>query len=144
MIIKMRTKKMRKLFYVLLMATMTLSCSKYVTIDDTVNRLKPPVTLVSRSLPRSDGQVLFKIMDGRGKTFTSRDNSLYSVVPGSVIVPVRSPSFKDIDKVLMRLKSPVIVIGKYGRVLKVEDKRGKIVTIDDITLNGYNVGDEIK
>jgi len=135
---------MRKLFYVLLMATMTLSCSKYVTIDDTVNRLKPPVTLVSRSLPRSDGQVLFKIMDGRGKTFTSRDNSLYSVVPGSVIVPVRSPSFKDIDKVLMRLKSPVIVIGKYGRVLKVEDKRGKIVTIDDITLNGYNVGDEIK
>ena len=140
----MRTKKMRKLFYVLLMATMTLSCSKYVTIDDTVNRLKPPVTLVSRSLPRSDGQVLFKIMDGRGKTFTSRDNSLYSVVPGSVIVPVRSPSFKDIDKVLMRLKSPVIVIGKYGRVLKVEDKRGKIVTIDDITLNGYNVGDEIK
>lgn len=135
---------MIKLFYVLLMATMTLSCSKYVTIDNTVNRLKPPVTIISRSLPRSDGQILFKIMDGRGKTYTSRDNSLYSAQPGSVIIPAHSPTFNNIDKVLMKLKSPVVVIGKYGRVLKVKDKRGKIVTIDDITLTGYKVGDKIK
>ncbi len=138
---------MKKLF-VLFVALLTLSsCSKYITIDDTVNRLTPPVTLVSRSAPNINGNRVYKVRDGNGITYTCRDNSLSSVIPGTVIVPETRPTFKAIDKTLMRLKSPVTVIGKggrYGQVLKVKDRKGKIVTIDDVTLSNYQVGDVIK
>jgi hypothetical protein len=133
------------LFFVLIL--IASSCSKYITIDETVNSLTPPVTLVSRSAPNYYGDRVYKVRDGNGKTYTCRDNSLSSVIPGSVIVPLVKPPFRNIDKVLMKLKSPVSVIGKggkYGQILKVKDRKGKIVTIEDITLADYQVGDTIK
>lgn len=133
------------LFFVLIL--IASSCSKYITIDETVNSLTPPVTLVSRSAPNYYGDRVYKVRDGNGRTYTCRDNSLSSVIPGSVIVPPVKPAFRNIDKVLMKLKSPVTVIGKagkYGQILKVKDRKGKIVTIEDITLSDYQVGDTIK
>ena len=136
---------MKNLFILLLI--ILASCSKYVTIDETMNSLTPPVTLVSRSAERQDGTRIYKVRDGNGRTYTCRDNSLCSVRPGSVIVPVSRPDFRVIDKILMKAKSPVIVIGKsgrYGEVLKIKDRKGKITTIEDITLKDYKIGDTIK
>ena len=133
--------------YIVIFLIILSSCGKYITIDQTMNDLTPPVTLVSRSEPRNDGTRLYKVRDGRGRTYTCRDNSLNSIRPGSVIVPSTRPTFRNIDKVLMKLKSPVVVIGKggkYDEVLKVKDRKGRIVTIEDITLNDYNIGDTIK
>lgn len=42
------------------------------------------------------------------------------------------------------MKSPVKVIGKSGNTLKLIDKKGHIITINDITLKNYKVGDIIK
>ena len=134
-----------KNLFILLLVILASACSRYVAIDETVNKLTPPVTLVSRSAPDWNGNRVYKVRDGNGYTYTSRDNSLSSVIPGTVIVPAVRPSFRNIDKVLMRLKSPVVVIGKSkdGKI-KVKDKRGKIITIDDVTLSSYDVGDVIK
>lgn len=123
------------------------SCSSYLTVDQSINKLTPPITLISRSGPNMNGYRTYKLRDGSGKTYTCSDNSLESIVPGSVIVPSTKPQFTDIDKVLMKLKSPVVVVGKSGRngeILKVKDKKGKIVTIEDLTLSDYQVGDTIK
>ena len=128
----------------ILLIVLLSSCGKYVTIDQTMNDLTPPVTLVSRSEPNLNGTRLYKVRDGHGRTYTCRDNSLNSIKPGSTIVPAIRPPFKNIDRVLMKLKSPVIVIGKYDRVIKVKDRKGKIVTLEDITLMNYNEGDTIK
>jgi hypothetical protein len=134
---------MKKLLFIILLVILS-ACGRYVTIDQTMNELTPPVTLVSRSEPNINGTRLYKVRDGHGRTYTCRDNSLNSIRPGSTIVPATKPLFKDIDKVLMKLKSPVLVIGKYDKVLKVKDRKGKIITIEDITLKDYEIGDTIK
>ena len=138
-----------KNLFILLLVIVASSCSKYITIDETVNRLTPPVTLVSRSAPNINGNRIYKVRDGEGKTYTCRDNSLSSVIPGHYIVPPvqLQPSYRYIDKILKRLKSPVTVIGKggkYGQILKLTDKRGRIVTVEDPTLANYQVGETIK
>lgn len=140
---------MKKIFIFLPLFLILFSCNKYANIDERVNKMTPPVTLVSRSEPRSDGTRLFKLRDAKGKTFTSRDNSLYSVLPGQQVVPsTKRVTFKEVDKVLMKLHSPVIVIGKFQEghltLIKVKDAKGTIVTLEDITLSGLQVGDMVK
>jgi hypothetical protein len=118
----------------------------YVTIDKVYDGLEAPVTLVSRSAPNYNGDRVYKVRDGKGKTYTCEDNSLSSVPPGTVLVPYK-PDFEKIDKTLEDAKAPVMVIGKggkYGSVLKLQDAKGKIFTVDDITLADYQIGDRIK
>lgn len=123
------------------------SCASYMNVDQAMNKLTPPITLISRSSPNMSGYRTYKLRDGNGKTYTCSDNSLESIVPGSVIVPNSRPSFSDVDDVLMKLKSPVVVVGKSGlngEVLKIKDRKNKLVTIEDLTLSSYEVGDTIK
>jgi hypothetical protein len=137
---------MRKIFFLLPMFLILFSCNKYANIDERVNKMTPPVTLVSRSEPRQDGTRLFKLRDAKGRTFTSRDNSLYSVLPGQQVIPSTSKgtTFKEVDKVLMKLHSPVMVIGKDGISIKFKDAKGTIVTVHDRTLEYLQVGDMFK
>lgn len=67
---------MKNIFIIL--SIILFGCSKYNTIDYNINRMKPPVIIVSKSNPRSDGTILVKLIDAKGKTYTSRDNSLQS------------------------------------------------------------------
>lgn len=146
-IIIMKTTMM-KINFLIISLILCSSCATSIKIvDQNMNNLTPPLTLVSRSSPNSYGIRTYKVRDANGFTFTSQDNSLESLKPGSTFVPSARPSFSTIDKVLMKLKPPVIVIGKAGKdgqVLKVIDKKKKIITIEDITLSSYQIGDTIK
>jgi hypothetical protein len=133
---------MKHLSFILIVLLFT-SCSKYSKIDRHINKMTPPITVISKSIPqKSGGTIIVKLMDSRGDTYTSRDNSLQTAEVGDIIIQKFKSS--KIDRQLNKMKPPVVIISTNGDYFKVVDKKGKITTIYDPTLESLSIGDTIR
>ena len=120
-----------------------MSCSKYSRIDRHINRMSPPITVISKSIPQTPGgTIIVKLMGSKSDTYTSRDNSLQTSEVGDIIIQKYKSS--KTDKILNKMKAPITIISINGDYYKVKDKKGKIETIYDPTLKSFHVGETIR